>query len=136
MPLVFIAGFISGVFDDRRHQKFLKTDYERNHPKYNIAFAGEPANIDPSNIKDDQLFSMYDRVTADHIGDITASDLRFLISCFDKWGHEWNDFFVMPETVAVLQAEGITSSVAELLEAALAKHKNSIEVRWAKKENS
>jgi hypothetical protein len=131
--LIFFAGYISMLVDHQRYQKSLLTEYKSNPPKHISVFAGEPADIDPENIEDDQRFSLFCRDTAGHIGDITASDLRFLVNCYEKWGHKRNDFFVMPETVAVLRAEGIAQSVAELLDAALAKRQDSIEIRWTEK---
>jgi hypothetical protein len=134
--LIFFAGYVSMLVDGHRYQKSSLTGHESNPPKRNSVFAGEPADIDPENIKDEQLFSLFDRDTADHIGDITGDELRFLIRCYEQWGHKRNNFFVMPETVAVLRAEGMSQLVAELLDAALAKRDNSIEIRWVEKESS
>jgi len=131
--LIFFAGYVSMLVDHQRYQKSLLTEYESTPQKHTSIFAGEPANIEPANIRDEQLFSLFYRDTADHIGDITGSELRFLINCFEQWGHKRNDFFVMPETVEVLRAEGMAQSVAELLDAALAKRQDSIEVRWTEK---
>jgi hypothetical protein len=131
--LIFFAGYISMLVDQRRYRRSLLTEYERNSPKHQSVFASEPANIEPASIKDEQLFSLYDHATADYIGDISGRELCFLIKCYEKWGHEHNDFFVMPETVEVLRAEGLPQSVTKLLDAALAKRQDSIEVRWAEK---
>jgi hypothetical protein len=131
--LIFFAGYVSMLVDGHRYQKSLLTEYKSTPPKHTSVFAGEPADIDPENIKNEQLFSLFDRDTADHIGDISGSELCFLIRCYEQWGHKHNDFFVMPETVAVLRAEGIAQSVAELLEAALEKRQDSIEIRWTEK---
>jgi hypothetical protein len=133
--LLIIALYISATIDERRYRKSLQSQYERNAPKHPKVFADEPAIIEPENIADDQLFSLFDRATADHIGDIPGTELRLLITCFKKWGHESNDFFVMPETVVVLRAEGLEQSVAQLLEAAIEKRQDAIEVRWVEKKS-
>jgi hypothetical protein len=130
---VLLPLFISGMIDQKRHLKSLRIGYQPPAPKNSEAFADEPADIDPENIGDNQLFSLYDRSTADHIGDISGNDLRFLIDSFQKWGHKRNDFFIMPETVMVLRVEGLTESVADLLDAALDKHEDAIDVRWKEK---
>jgi hypothetical protein len=131
--LLIIALYISAAVDERRYRKSLRSQFEQNSPKHPKAFADEPAVIEPESIADDQLFSLFDHATADHIGDISGTELRLLINCFKKWGHESNDFFVMPETVEVLRAEGLAQSAAQLLEAAIEKRQDAIEVRWAEK---
>jgi hypothetical protein len=114
----------------------LRREYERNSPKHPNAFAGEPADLEPACIDDEQRFSLYDRDTAGYIGDISGRELRFIIEHYEKWGLGRNDFLVMPEIVEDLRNEGLAQSAADLLEAALAKRKDAIEVRWAEKERS
>jgi len=141
--LIFLAGFLVGVamgisyfLDDHRYRSSLRREYERNFPKHPNAFAGEPADLEPACIDDEQRFSLYDRDTAGYIGDISGRELRFLIEHYDQWGLGRNDFLVMPETVEILRTEGLDRSVAELLETALAKRQDSIEVRWSEKDRS
>jgi hypothetical protein len=141
--LMFLIGFLVGIalciswfLDDHRYRRSLRREYERNLPKHPDAFAGEPADLEPACIDDEQRFSLYDRETAGHIGDISGRELRFIIEHYDQWGLGRNDFLVMPEIVEGLRKEGLDQSAADLLEAALAKRKDSIEVRWAEKDHS
>ena len=138
--LIFLSGFLVGLalgiswaLDRHRYRRLLRREYEHNSPKHPSAFAGEPADLEPASIDDEQRFSLYDRDTAGYIGDISGRELRFLIEHYDQWGLGRNDFLVMPETVEILRTEGLDLSVAELLETALAKRKDSIELRWAEK---
>ncbi|MHC4456733.1 MAG: hypothetical protein ACYS0I_06500 [Planctomycetota bacterium] len=138
LPLLaaFLIGIpltISWILDLNRYQKSLRKEYERNSPKYPSVFTGEPADVEPVDIDDEQWFSLYDRDTAGYIGDISGSELRFLIEHYEEWGLGRNDFLVMPETVEGLRNEGLAQSTAKLLEAALEKRKDAIEVRWAER---
>jgi processive 1,2-diacylglycerol beta-glucosyltransferase len=73
--------------------------------------------------------TLYDNDSGAAVGDIAESDLRFLIDNLEEETSEDRDYYLRPETVAMLGERGGSAALIELLRTALGE-REGVEVRW------
>ena len=73
--------------------------------------------------------TLYDNDSGAAIGDISESDLRFLIDNLEEETSHDRDYYLRPETVALLDERGGSAELVSLLRSALG-DREGIEVRW------
>ena len=75
--------------------------------------------------------TLYNNDSGAVIGDISESDLRFLIDNLEEETSDDQDYYLRPETVAMLAERGGSAALIELLRTALG-DSEGVEVRWAR----
>ena len=73
--------------------------------------------------------TLYDNDTGAALGDISESDLQFLIDNLEEETSDDRDYFLRPETVAMLAERGGSAPLLMLLRTALG-DREGVEVRW------
>ena len=73
--------------------------------------------------------TLYDNDTGAALGDISESDLQFLIDNLEEEPSDDRDYFLRPETVAMLAERGGSAPLLMLLRTALG-DREGVEVRW------
>jgi processive 1,2-diacylglycerol beta-glucosyltransferase len=73
--------------------------------------------------------TLYDNDSGAVIGDITEGDLQFLIDNLEEETSDDQDYYLRPETVAMLADRGGSDSLLGLLRAALGDGEG-FEIRW------
>ena len=73
--------------------------------------------------------TLYDNDSDGAIGDISESDLDFLIDNLEEETSDDRDYYLRPETVAMLQERGGSAALIELLRTALG-DREGVEIRW------
>ena len=77
--------------------------------------------------------TLYDNDSGAAIGGISESDLQFLIDNLEEETSDDQDYYLRPETVAMLVERGASADLAALLRTALGE-KDGVEVRWRRTE--
>ena len=75
--------------------------------------------------------TLYDNDTGAVIGDISESDLQFLIDNLEEETSDDRDYYLRPETVAMLAERDGSDQLMTLLRTALG-DKEGVEIRWQK----
>ncbi len=73
--------------------------------------------------------TLYDNDSGAAIGDISESDLRFLIDNLEEETSDDRDYYLRPETVAMLEERGGSAALIQLLRSAMG-DREGVEVRW------
>ena len=73
--------------------------------------------------------TLYDNDTNAVIGDISDSDRQFLIDNLEEETSDDQDYYLRPETIAMLEERGGSATLIELLRTALG-DREGVEVRW------
>lgn len=73
--------------------------------------------------------TLYDNDSGAALGAISESDLRFLIDNLEEETADDRDYYLRPETVAMLEERGGSDELIQLLRGALGEGEG-IEVRW------
>ena len=73
--------------------------------------------------------TLYDNDSDAVIGDISESDLDFLIDNLEEETSDDRDYYLRPETVAMLEERGASAALVELLRTALGE-REGVEIRW------
>ena len=73
--------------------------------------------------------TLYDNDSDAVIGDISEIDLDFLIDNLEEETSEDRDYYLRPETVAMLEERGGSAALIELLRTALG-DREGVEIRW------
>lgn len=76
--------------------------------------------------------TLYDNDSGAAIGDISESDLKFLIDNLEEETSDDRDYYLRPETVAMLEERGGSAALIELLRTALG-DREGVEIRWQRK---
>ena len=63
------------------------------------------------------------------LGAISETDLQFLIDNLEEETSDDQDYYLRPETIAMLEERGASSALIELLRTALG-DRQGVEVRW------
>jgi hypothetical protein len=73
--------------------------------------------------------TLYDNDSGAAIGGISESDLRFLIDNLEEESSDDQDYYLRPETVAMLTERGGSDELINLLRSALG-DREGLEIRW------
>ena len=73
--------------------------------------------------------TVYNNDTGAAIGTISESDLKFLIDNLEEETSDDRDYYLRPETVALLAERGGSAELIELLRSALG-DREGVEIRW------
>ncbi len=73
--------------------------------------------------------TLYDNDSGAAIGGISETDLQFLIDNLEEETSDDQDYYLRPETIAMLGERGASDSLIMLLRTALG-DKEGVEVRW------
>ncbi len=73
--------------------------------------------------------TLYDNDSGAAIGDISESDLEFLIDNLEEETSDDRDYYLRPETVAMLEEREASAALVTLLRTALGE-REGIEIRW------
>ena len=73
--------------------------------------------------------TLYDNDSDAAIGDISETDLHFLIDNLEEETSDDQDYYLRPETVAMLGSKGGSTELIALLRTALG-DSEGVEVRW------
>ena len=73
--------------------------------------------------------TLYDNDSDAAIGDISESDLKFLIDNLEEETSDDRDYYLRPETVAMLAERGGSDALLTLLRTALGE-REGVEIRW------
>ena len=77
--------------------------------------------------------TLYNNDSGAMIGDVSESDLQFLIDNLVEETSDDQDYYLRPETIAMLADRGGSDSLIELLRTALG-DAEGVEIRWQKTE--
>lgn len=72
---------------------------------------------------------LYDNDTGAEIGEISEADRNFLIDNLEEETSDDQDYYLRPETIAMLEERGGSAGLIELLRGALGE-RQGVEVRW------
>ena len=75
--------------------------------------------------------TLYDNDSGKALGGISESDLRFLIDNLEEETSDDQDYYLRPETVAMLGERGGSEALMALLRTALGE-REGVEIRWQK----
>lgn len=73
--------------------------------------------------------TLYDNDTGAVIGDISESDLQFLIDNLEEETSDDRDYYLRPETIAMLAERDGSDQLMTLLRTALGE-REGVEIRW------
>ena len=73
--------------------------------------------------------TLYDNDSDAVIGTISESDLKFLIDNLEEETSDDQDYYLRPETVALLEERGGSDELIQLLRSALG-DREGLEIRW------
>lgn len=73
--------------------------------------------------------TLYNNDSGAAIGDISESDLQFLIDQLEEETSDDQDYYLRPETVAMLGERGGSAALVSLLRTALG-DSEGVEIRW------
>ncbi len=73
--------------------------------------------------------TLYDNDSGAALGDITESDLQFLIDNLEEETPDDQDYYLRPQTVAMLGERGGSAALVTLLRTALG-DREGVEIRW------
>jgi hypothetical protein len=73
--------------------------------------------------------TLHDNDSGAVLGDISESDLQFLIDHLEEETSDDRDYYLRPETVAMLEERGAGAALIELLRTALG-DREGVEIRW------
>jgi len=73
--------------------------------------------------------TLYDNDSGASLGDISEADLRFLIDNLEEETSDDRDYYLRPETVAMLDDRGGSAALLTLLRTALGE-REGVEIRW------
>lgn len=73
--------------------------------------------------------TLYDNDSGAALGDISESDLQFLIDNLEEETPDDQDYYLRPQTVAMLGERGGSAALVTLLRTALG-DREGVEIRW------
>ena len=73
--------------------------------------------------------TLHDNDSGAALGEISESDLQFLIDHLEEETSDDRDYYLRPETVALLEERGASAALIELLRAAMG-DREGVEIRW------
>lgn len=73
--------------------------------------------------------TLYDNASGAALGNISETDLQFLIDNLEEETSDDQDYYLRPETVALLGSKGGSAALIELLRTALG-DREGVEIRW------
>ena len=87
------------------------------------------ANYEPLTAETPMAITLYDNDSGAAIGGISDSDLQFLIDNLEEETSDDQDYYLRPETVAMLADRGGSDALVTLLRTALG-DRQGVEIRW------
>ena len=88
-----------------------------------------PATDSPRNEETSMAITLYDNDSGTVLGEISETDLQFLIENLEEETSDDQDYYLRPETLAMLSERGGSAPLMEMLRNALG-DREGFEVRW------
>ena len=87
------------------------------------------ATDSPRNEETSMAITLYDNDSGAVLGEISETDLQFLIDNLEEETSEDQDYYLRPETLAMLSERGGGAALMELLQTAMG-DREGFEIRW------
>lgn len=123
-PLIFISQMLDNR-NARRASEAAREEATRKQP----ALAGEAPRTIPTEYAESREFPLIDRDSGEVVVRLRKPQLISLIEQHRSWGLDPNDFYIMAETVQVLEEERADPDLVMALRQAM-RGRDDVELRW------
>lgn len=123
-PLIFISQMIDNR-NARRANEAAREEAARNQP----ALDGEAPLAIPPEYAENREFPLIDRDSGEVVARLRKPQLTSLIEQHRSWGLDPNDFYIMTETVQVLEEASADPDLVMALRQAM-RGRDDLELRW------
>lgn len=125
---LFGAAFVVQEMDKARYRRERKESREMAMERQ-PALKSEPLTEIPEAIPENREFPLVDRDSGEVVVTLRKSQLQALINQHREWGMDPNDFYIMTETVEVLDELRADQDLVVRLRQAM-RGRDDMEVRW------
>jgi hypothetical protein len=126
--IVFGFAFASYVIDTRRYRHALAERRDESARLHGVDLTSEAPSMPVKELSNNQDFLVFDRITGDLLGTLSGSELRSLLAQHQELSPETNDFYMLAETLEVLD-DSFDPAARQLLQRAF-ETRDDIELRW------
>jgi hypothetical protein len=129
MATALILVGLSGLADRVRHQRSTAKKREEHAPLHPGTVDGPAPELVDGSLPSGDSLRLFDADTGRPVGRLDREQLLYLVERHREWGLGENDFFILPETIQVLEEAGAPDELLDFLSGALG-DSDSVELRW------